>query len=640
MDLKGLAYWGDGAPLSPADVKGTLGLDYWADGAPLAVATPLLVTTQEISPSSIGSGEAIGTAKIGLNLLVSSTASPEAMGSLTVSPGAVTVAPSSIISQEVVGRPVFLGAQLLPSSISTAEAFGTPALALNVQPSSVSPGEAFGTPALGIWIIVSAIPSEITTGTPTVSPGAVEIAPAAITSQEVFGILALSLQIKPDASASDEAVGTPEIIPGAVTLAPTGVKSAAHAVPAIYYMPGWDQTDIQDEIPQEVLDAQDAAVVAALSIHYQVTVGQHYSHFDGSVDLGDYDAVLILASVFFGVKMPDAGQIALNSFVQSGGGLITGEWVLYGDYYSQHPGNIDWPPNMWGGLSSVFPAEAGGEWVYDSPGTYTQNIANRRLNKGLPSSFSFPVTDFDGTESVIFAKEGADTFYASTTTGASGLVGWNCGSGRVLQFSSCLGPDELSDPNFKQLFLNTVAWVANLPEIVVGAVDVAPNAIASGETPGTPLIVLFALPSGIASAEAFGSPQLNLVVNPSSVDYEEEVGEPVMGGWVRIDGGGGSHTGIVSAEAFGSPQLNLILLPSAIASDENIGTLAAIPGPVWIRPFGIESAEARGFLWAIAPKELMNLIVLEDSSISLWFDDGQDEVVLYDDIPLRMVVNG
>ncbi len=69
------------------------------------------------------------------------------------------------------------------------------------------------------------------------------------------------------------------------------------------------------------------------------------------------------------------------------------------------------------------------------------------------------------TESELTARKGATTFFSSTI--GDGADGWYVGSGRALSFLIVYGPHELSDPNFKTLLGNGIAWpsgVASVPE--------------------------------------------------------------------------------------------------------------------------------------------------------------------------------
>ncbi|HUU63138.1 MAG TPA: hypothetical protein VMX96_04365 [Dehalococcoidia bacterium] len=109
-------------------------------------------TTQTIAPTSIASAEAFGTP--------------------TVAPGPVTVSPPSIASGEAFGTPTvaLVPLHVFPSSIPSAESFGKPNLKYDqvIAPPSIASAEAFGVP--------------------TVAPGPVTVYPTTIASAEAFGV--------------------------------------------------------------------------------------------------------------------------------------------------------------------------------------------------------------------------------------------------------------------------------------------------------------------------------------------------------------------------------------------------------------------------------------------------------------------
>ena len=228
--------------------------------------------------------------------------------------------------------------------------------------------------------------------------------------------------------------------------------------PKIYFMPGWNPDILAlwisqgGGVTQEVFAAQDAKMVEILSSLGEVTVGVYLTDFDGSVDLSQYSLVVLLAGIVD--PMPEAGQTALKNFIAAGGGLITGEWVLY----TQNGFGLE--DSFFGILKDVFcGSDPGGDFDESLSTTFTQVTANAQINQGLPTEFTFPMTDFAGTESQLTPANGVDIFYSSSAVGgAPGLMGRTYGAGKVAQFANCLGLDELSDRNFRQLFINTVTW--------------------------------------------------------------------------------------------------------------------------------------------------------------------------------------
>lgn len=193
---------------------------------------------------------------------------------------------------------------------------------------------------------------------------------------------------------------------------------------------------------------------------HTVTNGVFWKLMDGTQGLSSYDAVILLPSYnWSGGTMSVAGQNNLLNFVGNGGGLITSEWFVWalgtGSYY----------PNL-APLSPVNPTTG---YRYTSPITYTQGSPDPTLNNGVNSPFTFTADSVGGTETFLTAKTGATVFYSSDY-GGGGLVGWDMpgNGGRVLSFSTLIGNSELSDPNYQQLFVNSVDWVTT-PVPIPGA---------------------------------------------------------------------------------------------------------------------------------------------------------------------------
>ena len=141
------------------------------------------VETQTISPSSIASAEAFGTPKLNLKLTASAIASQETFGALTVVPGAVSV---------------------LPTAIGSLEAFGSAKLNLKLILTGISSSEAFGTPIV---------------------TGGLTIYPSAIPSAEAFGAPVIAGPLLPFGIVSGEQFGSPIVNSGGLSVAPTGVPS-------------------------------------------------------------------------------------------------------------------------------------------------------------------------------------------------------------------------------------------------------------------------------------------------------------------------------------------------------------------------------------------------------------------------------
>jgi hypothetical protein len=74
-----------------------------------------------------------------------------------------------------------------------------------------------------------------------------------------------------------------------------------------------------------------------------------------------------------------------------------------------------------------------------------------------------PLSSFAGTESFLVPKENATVFYDSDwvvgeTTGGA-VVGWDICGGRVVNFSTTNGINQINDPEFQILLGNLMEWV-------------------------------------------------------------------------------------------------------------------------------------------------------------------------------------
>lgn len=187
---------------------------------------------------------------------------------------------------------------------------------------------------------------------------------------------------------------------------------------------------------------------------YSVTIGSQYSSFNAS-ELVGIDVVLLFPNNNWSssVDMPLTAQTALKDFVSNGGGLITGEWTNWMN-----------ARGLFSNLTEILPVVATTQYTGGSSLSYTQATADPVINNDLPTAFAFSTDSFAGVESMFTAKSGATVFYTSSGgANGAGVVGWDVGAGRVLQFSTVAGPNELSDPHYSLLFQNTVQWAA-VPE--------------------------------------------------------------------------------------------------------------------------------------------------------------------------------
>jgi hypothetical protein len=200
--------------------------------------------------------------------------------------------------------------------------------------------------------------------------------------------------------------------------------------------------------------AVDDALKASLESNgHTVTVGGHYTLFDGTIDLSPYDAIYLQPNANWGGDMPEAGQRQLINWVNCGGGLVTVEWTT-------------WKIGTGGGafrfIDAIFPAARTTLYDHRTMETYTKATDEPTLNAGLPDMFTFLTTNYSGTTSHLTPRAGAVTYYSSTMFGtapSAGLLGWDYNQGRVATFSTTVGTNDIADPNLSRLLSNTVDWV-------------------------------------------------------------------------------------------------------------------------------------------------------------------------------------
>lgn len=201
--------------------------------------------------------------------------------------------------------------------------------------------------------------------------------------------------------------------------------------------------------------AWDNQIAASLQgFGHTVTIGPQFTAFNGGTNLSGVDAVLLLTNLNWNSgDMPSAGQTQLVNYVNGGGGLVTSEWLLW-KRAAQNNFLI---------LDAVLPGTTDGTFFSSSTTTYSQAVPNAILNAGLPSNFQFNLGSISGTETEMMPKNGATAFYTTSQTGEAGLVGWQTGAGRVLNFSTLIGSTEMNDPNYARLVSNALHWVAAVP---------------------------------------------------------------------------------------------------------------------------------------------------------------------------------
>lgn len=255
----------------------------------------------------------------------------------------------------------------------------------------------------------------------------------------LLGILVFALNTGQSyATGGDTSSNLPSLAMSADTdIAPTSVLSTGQRV--YVFSSGNTTTD------QRVLEVLSSG-------GFSPTLGIQPGEFTGSeVDLTQFIAVVLQHSHNWpNSVLPVAGENSLVEYVQNGGGLVTGEWIIWRYGYE---GNTSAP------ISTILPAT----YTYccgSSRTTYSVDTPDAVINAGLPDSFDLTLTSLGGYETGLDPKPGAIAFYSSSATGHSGLVGWETGAGRVASFSNLMTSVELASADLATLLNNTINWVA------------------------------------------------------------------------------------------------------------------------------------------------------------------------------------
>jgi hypothetical protein len=168
--------------------------------------------------------------------------------------------------------------------------------------------------------------------------------------------------------------------------------------------------------------------------------------------------------------MPLAGQNALVQFVSSGGGLVTSEWTTWMSAF-----------RSFAILAPILPVLPSSSYSENLSITYKQAAPDPVLNNGVPSEFGFAADSYYGTETFFVPKGGATVFYASAggSQGAA-VVGWKSAAGRVIQFSTLFGGQELLHAAYSRLVANAVLWAGIESRAVVSELRFSPPTVQVG----------------------------------------------------------------------------------------------------------------------------------------------------------------
>jgi len=189
---------------------------------------------------------------------------------------------------------------------------------------------------------------------------------------------------------------------------------------------------------------------------HSVTLGVNYQSFDGTQSLAGFDAVYLQVNYIWMVDMSAGGQTELVNFVNSGGGLVTTEWLVWST-----AGGTRFTT-----LNPILPVDPTPYFDSLTPVTFNQDVPDPALNAGLGASFTMSLENIGGTRTCFTtARTGASSFY-TMDGGYIGLAGWDVGSGHVLSFATTNGQAQLDDPDFQRLLSNSMDWASGAPSAV------------------------------------------------------------------------------------------------------------------------------------------------------------------------------
>ncbi len=199
----------------------------------------------------------------------------------------------------------------------------------------------------------------------------------------------------------------------------------------------------------------DSALVAGLVAQgHTAVIGPNYWEFDTNFDLSPFDVVYIQGNGNWTQSdMPLDAQEMILDYAQQGAGVVFSEWVIW----------MVEARGVFQALGAAMPVEPIDRYRTTSSITFTENTSDPIVSDGLPATFDMPLTSFSGTESFLIPKENATVFYDSDwvfngETGAA-VVGWDICGGRVVNFSTTNGIDQINDPEFQVLLSNLMEWV-------------------------------------------------------------------------------------------------------------------------------------------------------------------------------------
>lgn len=180
---------------------------------------------------------------------------------------------------------------------------------------------------------------------------------------------------------------------------------------------------------------------------HSVTFAGHYSSWDGAnPSAADFDAVVFLNAIDYSQPLQANAVTALQDFVTSGGGLVTGEWTAYGVCQGYHGSEIaDLMPVVMPACSSW---GASATWIVDDP--------THPLTDGVDPTWS------DGAKwSTVEAKPDTVVVVSDDTSNPMVSFSKQTGGNVVHINHDMLFTTASMNPNAKQLIVNAADFAGS-----------------------------------------------------------------------------------------------------------------------------------------------------------------------------------
>lgn len=197
-------------------------------------------------------------------------------------------------------------------------------------------------------------------------------------------------------------------------------------------------------------DAFDTQLMTSMQGYgLNVTLGARMADLTATTDLSGFRAVYAQYNYNWNSdSISVEAQQKLLDYVAGDNALVTNEWVMW----RQPSLLLDIMPTTYQSFRS------------SASVTFTNASGSNDITSNLPNSFTFSPTNLSGTDSHLVAKTGATKFFSSDyASDAAGLAGWTAGGGRVFNFSTTMGENEIADANMSRLLAQTLTTAA-VPE--------------------------------------------------------------------------------------------------------------------------------------------------------------------------------